>query len=167
VEVAGAAGLVAGGPTFVVPMVGFQVTSDALELLFFALAGGSSCTSSARSGPAYAARVTPSWASICSAAGFLIGIATDLVRRLRRRLKPFRFRSRRKRMIAACPAGACSSSPPTSATATWPPGLAVAEDLRRLGCDVELTDGLFAFGAVARHVIRDGYRVQMRVAPWS
>src|SRR5204862_1897059 len=34
------AGLVGGGPTFVGAMVGYQVTSDALELCFFALAGG-------------------------------------------------------------------------------------------------------------------------------
>ena len=36
----GIAGLVAGGPTFIGAMVGYQVTSDALELCFFALAGG-------------------------------------------------------------------------------------------------------------------------------
>jgi zinc transporter, ZIP family len=34
------AGLVAGGPTFLGAMVGYQVTSDALALCFFALAGG-------------------------------------------------------------------------------------------------------------------------------
>ena len=36
----GLAGLVGGGPTFLGAMVGYQVTSDALELCFFALAGG-------------------------------------------------------------------------------------------------------------------------------
>jgi ZIP family zinc transporter len=35
-----AAGLVGGGPTFVGAMVGYEVTSEPLELLFYALAGG-------------------------------------------------------------------------------------------------------------------------------
>jgi zinc transporter, ZIP family len=34
------AGLVGGGPTFIGAMVGYNVTSDPLELLFYALAGG-------------------------------------------------------------------------------------------------------------------------------
>ena len=46
-------------------------------------------------------------------------------------------------------------------------GLAVAEDVRRLGGDAEVRDGLDALGAVARHLIRDGYRLQLRVAPWT
>jgi ZIP family zinc transporter len=36
----GLAGLVGGGPTFVGAMVGYNVTSEPLELLFYALAGG-------------------------------------------------------------------------------------------------------------------------------
>jgi ZIP family zinc transporter len=36
----GIAGLVGGGPTFVGAMVGYNVTSDPLELMFYALAGG-------------------------------------------------------------------------------------------------------------------------------
>ena len=36
----GLAGLIGGGPTFVGSMVGYAVTSDPLELVFYALAGG-------------------------------------------------------------------------------------------------------------------------------
>src|SRR5262249_1167844 len=36
----GLAGLVGGGPTFLGTLVGYQVHSDALELCFYALAGG-------------------------------------------------------------------------------------------------------------------------------
>jgi ZIP family zinc transporter len=75
----GLAGLVAGGPTFVGAMVGYQVTSDALQLLFFALAGG-----------AILYVLGEIWAGVrrlghaelglyMLGAGFLIGIATDLV----------------------------------------------------------------------------------------
>ena len=74
-----AAGLVAGGPTFVGAMVGYQVTSDALELCFFALAGG-----------AILYVIGEIWASVrprghtelglyMLGIGFLLGIATDLV----------------------------------------------------------------------------------------
>jgi UDP-N-acetylglucosamine:LPS N-acetylglucosamine transferase len=46
-------------------------------------------------------------------------------------------------------------------------GLAVADDLRLRGCEPDVQDGLVALGAVARHIIRDGYRLQLRIAPWS
>ena len=73
------AGLVAGGPTFVGAMVGYQVTSDALELMFFALAGG-----------AIIFVLGEIWAGVrrlghrelglyMLGVGFLLGIATDLV----------------------------------------------------------------------------------------
>jgi ZIP family zinc transporter len=73
------AGVVAGGPTFVGAMVGFQVTSEALELLFFALAGG-----------VILYVIGEIWAGVrrqghaelglyLLGVGFLIGIATDLV----------------------------------------------------------------------------------------
>jgi ZIP family zinc transporter len=73
------AGLVAGGPTFVGAMVGYQVTSDALELMFFALAGG-----------AILFVLGEIWAGVrrlghrelglyMLGVGFLLGIATDLV----------------------------------------------------------------------------------------
>ena len=75
----GLAGLVGGAPTFVGAMVGYQVTSDALELLFFALAGG-----------AILYVIGEIWGSVrrlghtelglyALGAGFLLGIATDLV----------------------------------------------------------------------------------------
>jgi ZIP family zinc transporter len=75
----GLAGLVAGGPTFLGAMVGYQVTSDALELLFFALAGG-----------AILYVIGEIWAGVrrqghtelglyLLGVGFLLGIATDLV----------------------------------------------------------------------------------------
>ena len=73
------AGVVAGGPTFLGAMVGYQVTSDALELMFFALAGG-----------AILYVIGEVWAAVrrhghselglyLLGAGFLLGVATDLV----------------------------------------------------------------------------------------
>jgi zinc transporter, ZIP family len=73
------AGLVAGGPTFLGAVVGYQVTSDALQLCFFALAGG-----------AILYVIGEIWASsrryghgelglYMLGVGFLLGIATDLV----------------------------------------------------------------------------------------
>jgi processive 1,2-diacylglycerol beta-glucosyltransferase len=45
---------------------------------------------------------------------------------------------------------------------------ALAEDLRRLGSvDVAVRDGIGAFGAVVGHVMREGYRWQLRWAPRS
>jgi ZIP family zinc transporter len=73
------AGIVGGAPTFVGSMIGYQVSSDALELLFFALAGG-----------AILYVIGEIWAGVrrhghaelglyLLGAGFLLGIATDLV----------------------------------------------------------------------------------------
>ena len=73
------AGMVAGGPTFLGAIVGYQVTSDALALCFFALAGGailyvigeiSACTR--RQGHT-------ELGLYMLGVGFLLGIATDLV----------------------------------------------------------------------------------------
>ncbi|MEA2295550.1 MAG: zinc transporter, family [Solirubrobacteraceae bacterium] len=75
----GLAGLVAGAPTFLGSIVGYQVTSDALALLFFALAGG-----------AILYVIGEIWSGVrrqghvelglyLLGAGFLLGIATDLV----------------------------------------------------------------------------------------
>ena len=45
---------------------------------------------------------------------------------------------------------------------------ALSEGLRALGTvDVVQRDGLSAFGAVTRHLVRDGYRWQLRWAPWT
>lgn len=75
----GLAGLVAGGPTFIGSMVGYQVSSDALELLFFALAGGAILyvigeiwTGARRLGHT-------EFGLYLLGCGFLLGIATDLV----------------------------------------------------------------------------------------
>jgi zinc transporter, ZIP family len=73
------AGLVAGGPTLLGAMVGYQITSDALALCFFALAGG-----------AILYVIGEIWAGTrrhghgelglyMLGVGFLLGIATDLV----------------------------------------------------------------------------------------
>ncbi len=73
------AGLVGGGPTFLGTMVGYQVHSDALELAFYALAGG-----------AILYVVGEIWTGMrryghrtlglyLLAAGFLAGVATDLI----------------------------------------------------------------------------------------
>jgi zinc transporter, ZIP family len=73
------AGLVGGGPTFLGTIVGYQVHSDSLELAFYALAGGAILyvvgeiwTGMRR----YGYRTL----GLCLlAAGFLVGVATDLV----------------------------------------------------------------------------------------
>ena len=75
----GLAGLVAGAPTFLGAMLGYQVTSDALELCFYALAGG-----------AILYVIGEIWAGVrrlghaevalyALGVGFLLGVATDLV----------------------------------------------------------------------------------------
>jgi ZIP family zinc transporter len=74
-----AAGVVGGGPTFLGAMVGYQVHSAPLELCFYALAGG-----------AIIYVVGEIWAGVrryghrelglyLLAAGFLLGVATDLI----------------------------------------------------------------------------------------
>jgi ZIP family zinc transporter len=75
----GLAGVVAGAPTFLGAMLGYQVTSDALELCFYALAGG-----------AILYVIGEIWAGVrrlghvevglyALGVGFLLGVATDLV----------------------------------------------------------------------------------------
>jgi ZIP family zinc transporter len=75
----GLVGLVGGGPTFLGTIVGYQVHSDPLELLFYALAGGAIIyvigeiwTGMRRYGHKQL--------GLCLlAAGFLVGVATDLI----------------------------------------------------------------------------------------
>jgi ZIP family zinc transporter len=73
------AGLIAGGPTFLGTIVGYQVNSEPLQLLFYALAGG-----------AILYVIGEIWMGMrryghhtlglhMIAAGFLVGVATDLV----------------------------------------------------------------------------------------
>jgi zinc transporter, ZIP family len=75
----GLAGLVGGGPTLLGTLVGYQVNSEPLELLFYALAGG-----------AVLYVIGEIWTGMrryghhtlglrLIAAGFLVGVATDLV----------------------------------------------------------------------------------------
>jgi ZIP family zinc transporter len=75
----GVAGLIAGGPTFLGTIVGYQVDSEPLELMFYALAGG-----------AVLYVIGEIWMGMrryghhtlglrLIAAGFLVGVATDLV----------------------------------------------------------------------------------------
>ena len=73
------AGLVGGGPTFVGSMVGYAVTSEPLELLFYAVAGGAILyvigevwQSMRRHGH----RELGMW---LLAAGFMVGVVTDLI----------------------------------------------------------------------------------------
>ena len=75
----GVAGVVAGGPTFVGAMVGFQVTSDALELLFFALAGGVILYVIGEIWAAVRRQGHAELGLYLLGVGFLVGIATDLV----------------------------------------------------------------------------------------
>ncbi|HEY8303150.1 MAG TPA: ZIP family metal transporter, partial [Solirubrobacteraceae bacterium] len=73
------AGLVGGGPTLLGALVGYQVTSSPLELLFYALAGGAvlyvigEIWNGMRR---YGHRTLGLW---MISAGFLLGVATDLV----------------------------------------------------------------------------------------
>ncbi len=75
----GLAGLIGGGPTFLGTLVGYQVDSSALELLFYALAGGAvlyvigEIWNGMRR---YGYRTLGLW---MLAGGFLLGVATDLV----------------------------------------------------------------------------------------
>jgi len=75
----GLAGLVGGGPTFLGTIIGYQVNSEPLELMFYALAGG-----------AILYVIGEIWVGMrrygyhtlglyLIAAGFLVGVATDLV----------------------------------------------------------------------------------------
>lgn len=75
----GLAGLIAGGPTLLGTIVGYQVQSEALELMFYALAGG-----------AILYVVGEVWTGMrryghrelglyLLATGFLVGVATDLI----------------------------------------------------------------------------------------
>jgi ZIP family zinc transporter len=75
----GLAGLVAGGPTFLGSMVGYQVTSDALELLFFALAGGAILYVIGEIWNGVRRYGHLEFGLYLLGIGFLLGVATDLV----------------------------------------------------------------------------------------
>jgi ZIP family zinc transporter len=73
------AGVVAGGPTFLGAMVGYQVTSDALELCFFALAGGAILYVIGEIWSGVRRQGHTELGLYMLGVGFLLGIATDLV----------------------------------------------------------------------------------------
>jgi zinc transporter, ZIP family len=73
------AGLVGGGPTLVGAMVGYQVTSDALQLCFLALAGGAILYVIGEIWSAVRRMGHRELGLYLLGAGFLLGIATDLV----------------------------------------------------------------------------------------
>ena len=73
------AGLVAGGPTFLGAMVGYQVTSDALALCFFALAGGAILFVIGEIWAGSRRQGHSELGLYMLGVGFLLGIATDLV----------------------------------------------------------------------------------------
>ena len=75
----GMAGLVAGGPTFLGTLVGFQVSSSELELLFYALAGGAVLYVIGEIWTGMRRYGYRTLGLYMLAAGFLLGVATDLV----------------------------------------------------------------------------------------
>ncbi len=73
------AGLVSGGPTFVGSMVGYEVTSQPLELAFYALAGGAILYVVGEILNAVRRYGHRELGAIVLAAGFAAGVLTDLV----------------------------------------------------------------------------------------
>ena len=73
------AGLIAGGPTFLGTIVGYQVDSQALELLFYALAGGAILYVIGEIWTGMRRYGHHTLGLYLIAAGFLVGVATDLV----------------------------------------------------------------------------------------
>jgi len=75
----GLAGLIGGGPTFVGTIVGYQVNSDALELCFYALAGGAVLYVIGEIWTGMRRYGHRNLGLLLLSAGFLVGVATDLV----------------------------------------------------------------------------------------
>jgi ZIP family zinc transporter len=75
----GLAGLVGGGPTFLGTIVGYQVNSEPLELLFYALAGGAVLYVIGEIWTGMRRYGHHTLGLYLIAAGFLVGVATDLV----------------------------------------------------------------------------------------
>jgi ZIP family zinc transporter len=75
----GVAGLVAGGPTFLGTLVGYQVTSSPLELLFYSLAGGAVLYVIGEIWTGMRRYGHHTLGLYLIAAGFLVGVATDLI----------------------------------------------------------------------------------------
>jgi zinc transporter, ZIP family len=75
----GLVGLIGGGPTFLGTLVGFQVHSDALELMFYALAGGAILYVIGEIWTGMRRYGHRTLGLYMIAGGFLLGVATDLV----------------------------------------------------------------------------------------
>jgi ZIP family zinc transporter len=75
----GVAGLVGGGPTFLGSMVGYTVTSEPLELLFYALSGGAILYVIGEVWNAMRRYGHRELGLLLLSAGFLVGVVTDLV----------------------------------------------------------------------------------------
>lgn len=73
------AGLIGGGPTFLGTLVGYQVSSSELELLFYALAGGAILYVIGEIWTGMRRYGYRTLGLYMLAAGFLLGVATDLV----------------------------------------------------------------------------------------
>ena len=75
----GLAGLIGGGPTFVGAMLGYAVTSDPLELVFYALAGGAILYVIGEVWNAMRRYGHRELGLMLLAAGFMVGVLTDLI----------------------------------------------------------------------------------------
>jgi ZIP family zinc transporter len=75
----GVAGLVGGGPTLLGTIVGYQVTSQALELMFYSLAGGAVLYVIGEIWTGMRRYGHRTLGLYLIAAGFLVGVATDLI----------------------------------------------------------------------------------------
>ena len=75
----GLAGLVGGGPTFLGTIVGYQVNSEPLELLFYALAGGAVLYVIGEIWTGMRRYGHHTLGLYLIAAGFLVGVGTDLI----------------------------------------------------------------------------------------
>ena len=75
----GLAGLVGGGPTFVGSMVGYGVTSEPVELLFYAVAGGAILYVIGEVWQGMRRHGHRELGMCLLAAGFMVGVLTDLI----------------------------------------------------------------------------------------
>jgi ZIP family zinc transporter len=75
----GLAGLIGGGPTFLGTIVGYQVSSDPLELLFYALAGGAILYVIGEIWTGMRRYGHHTLGLYLMAAGFIAGVGTDLI----------------------------------------------------------------------------------------
>ncbi len=73
------AGVIGGGPTFLGTIVGYQVTSAALELLFYALAAGALLYVIGEIWTAMRRHGYRELGLVLLSAGFLVGVLTDLI----------------------------------------------------------------------------------------